>query len=70
MKGDAMASSMKMLALIKGSSRYVFRYDATSRSQLVDLLAELAEDDAIDFDWFDASVLSQQIETGSLSQKA
>ena len=36
-----------MLALIKGSSRYVFRYDTTSRSRLVDVLADFAEDEAI-----------------------
>ena len=70
MKGHPMAEPVKMLALIKGSSRYVFRYDSLSRSALVDVLAEFAEDDAIDFDWFDASVLSQQIETGSLSHNA
>ena len=65
-----MASPTKMLALIKGSSRYVFRYDRLSRAQLLDVITEYAEDDGIDFDWFDASVLSQQIETDSLRQKA
>jgi len=65
-----MASSLRMLALIKGSSRYLFRYDNHSRSQLLDVLSEYAEDDEIDFDWFDASVLSQQLQTGSLPQKA
>jgi len=65
-----MASENKMLALIKGTTRYVFRYDGSSRAVLVDLLAEFAEDDGLDFDWFDASVLSQQIERDSLPQKA
>lgn len=65
-----METSTKMLALVKGTSRYVFRYDSLSRSELVDAFAEFAEDDTIDFDWFDASVLSQQIEKGTLPQKA
>ena len=65
-----MPNSIKMLALIKGSSRYVFRYDKLSRSHLLDVLTEYAEEEGIDFDWFDASVLSQQIETDTLTPKA
>jgi len=57
-----MSDSTKRLALIKNRDRYVFCYDEQSKDQLLATLALFAEDDSLNFDDFDASVLSEQVE--------
>jgi hypothetical protein len=49
-----------VLALIKGSERYVFVYDDDSRPTLIDALRDLAADPALSFSWFDAAVLTDK----------
>jgi len=52
---------IRQLSLIKEKHRYVFRYRAGCEEELVDALADMANDPACDFDWFDAAVLSYQM---------
>jgi hypothetical protein len=54
-------SSIRQLSLVKGSERYVFRYPTGREGDVIDRFASLASDRSIDFDWFDAAVLSYQM---------
>ena len=51
-------NEMKQLVLNKGSEKYIFRYKKGCEGHLLDTLVEQASDSRIDFDWFDAAVLS------------
>ena len=59
----------KQLVLNKGSEKYIFRYEKGCESQLLDVLVATASDKNIDFDWFDAAVLSFKL-TQSLIRQA
>jgi len=52
---------VRQLSLVKGSQRYVFRYQAGNEAEVIDAFAELASDTDSEFDWFDAAVLSYQM---------
>ena len=52
---------IRQLSLMKGSDRYVFRYQAGQEAEVIDAFASLASDQASQFDWFDAAVLSYQM---------
>jgi len=60
-----MSEEPKRLALIKNQDRYVFCYDQQSKDQLLATFALFAEDDSLNFDAFDASILAEQIEAPS-----
>jgi hypothetical protein len=49
-----------VLALIKGTERYVFVYDDASRQQLIDTFRHQAADPRLSFNWFDAAVLTEK----------
>jgi hypothetical protein len=53
---------LNILALIKGEERYVYVYDDTSRSALVEAVHQQAADPELTLNWFDAVVLSQKAE--------
>ena len=59
----------KQLVLNKGSEKYIFRYEKGNEGQLLDALVATASDNKIDFDWFDAAVLSFKL-TQSLIRQA
>ena len=48
----------KQLVLNKGHEKFIFRYESGSEDQLLDALMDQASKKQIDFDWFDAAVLS------------
>ncbi len=52
---------IRQLCLVKGSDRFVFRYQAGQEAEVIDAFAALAADRASPFDWFDAAVLSYQM---------
>ena len=52
---------IRQLSLVKGSQRYVFRYQAGQEADVIDAFASLAADSGSEFDWFDAAVLSYQM---------
>jgi len=63
-----MSDSKKQLILNKGSQKFIYRYDSGSEDQLLNVLIEQAKDDRIDFDWFDAAVLSFKLTQALLGQ--
>ncbi len=63
-----MSDSKKQLILNKGSQKFIYRYDSGDEDQLLNVLIEQARDDRIDFDWFDAAVLSFKLTQALLGQ--
>ncbi len=51
---------MNVLALVKGSERYVFLYDDESLRPLLSTLGRFAADPDLSFTWYDAAILSQK----------
>ena len=49
------------LVLVKNGQRYVFKCQPGGEKQLLNQLAEMADDPSNDITWFDAAVLSHQM---------
>lgn len=56
-----MNQDINVLALVKGTERYVFLYDDTSRAETLRVLGRYASNPELSFTWYDAAVLSQKI---------
>ncbi len=56
-----MTQDINVLALVKGSERYVFLYDDSSRAEALRVLGRYASNPELSFSWYDAAVLSQKI---------
>ena len=56
-----MSQDINVLALVKGSERYVFLYDDSSRAETLRTLGRFASNPDLSFTWYDAAVLSQKI---------
>lgn len=56
-----MSHDINVLALVKGSERYVFLYDDASRAETLRVLGRYASNPELSFTWYDAAVLSQKI---------
>ena len=65
---SAVSQDINVLALVKGSERYVFLYDDSSRAETLRTLGRYASNPELSFTWYDAAVLSQKIRQES--QKA
>lgn len=59
--GKKRMKATRQLSLVKGSARFVFRYNTGNEAQVIDAFASLASDGSSGFDWFDAAVLSYQM---------
>ncbi|MFM7183248.1 MAG: hypothetical protein ACKO4Z_00550 [Planctomycetota bacterium] len=60
--GIPMASrDINVIALVKGSERYVFLYDDDSRDQVLETIAKHAANPDLSFSWYDAAVLGQKV---------
>jgi hypothetical protein len=55
------SQDINVLALVKGSERYVFLYDDASRAETLRVLGRFASNPELSFTWYDAAVLSQKI---------
>ncbi len=55
-----MGREFNVLALIKGSERYVYVYDDDSRRSLLQTFHDQAADPALSLNYFDAAVLAQK----------
>jgi len=55
------SQDINVLALVKGSERYVFLYDDASRAETLRMLGRYASNPDLSFTWYDAAVLSQKI---------
>jgi hypothetical protein len=52
---------INVLALVKGSERYIFLFDDESRAETLRVLGRYASNPDLSFSWYDAAVLSQKI---------
>jgi hypothetical protein len=52
---------INVLALVKGSERYIFLFDDDSRAETLRVLGRYASNPDLSFSWYDAAVLSQKI---------
>ena len=55
------AQEINVLALVKGSERYIFLFDDEHRSDTLRTLGRFASNPELSFTWYDAAVLSQKI---------
>ena len=56
-----MRPELNVLALFKGTERFIFVYDDDSRDELIDDLRHKAADPAVAINWFDAAVLTERV---------
>lgn len=61
-----MSQDTNMLALVKGSERYVFLYTESNRAETLRTLGRFASNPDLSFSWYDAAVLSQKIRQESI----
>lgn len=65
-----MNQDINVLALVKGTERYVFLYDDSSRAETLRVLGRYASNPELSFTWYDAAVLSQKIRQESRKASA
>lgn len=53
--------AFKQVSLAKAGQQYIFRYREGDEESLIKALTDMARDDRTNFDWFDAAVLSRQV---------
>lgn len=63
-----MEQTKKQLVLNKGSEKFIFRYPNGNEGQLLDALVASAANPELDFDWFDAAVLSFKLTQSLVGQ--
>ena len=56
-----MNDDINVLALVKGSNRYVFLYQDNQAAETLRTLGRFASDPSLNFNWYDAAVLSQKV---------
>lgn len=56
-----MNQDINVLALVKGTERYVFLYNDSNRAETLRMLGRYASNPELSFTWYDAAVLSQKI---------
>ena len=56
-----MQQDINVLALVKGSERYIFLYDDSRRAETLRTLGRYASDPDLSFTWYDAAILSQKV---------
>jgi len=54
-------SETNVLALVKGSERYVFLYVDSQRTEALRIFGRYASNPELSFTWYDAAVLSQKL---------
>jgi hypothetical protein len=53
---------LSVLALFKGTEKFIFVYDEHSRAELLDAFRDAAADPTVGITWFDAAVLTDRAE--------
>lgn len=56
----AVNPDLNVIALFKGTERFIFVYDDDSREELFTTLRDAAADPSVALNWFDASVLTER----------
>jgi hypothetical protein len=54
-------AELKTLSLIKGEHHYFFRYERGQEARVLDAMIDMVKGRQLQFDWFDAAVLSHQL---------
>ena len=65
-----MSQDINVLALVKGTERYVFLYNDQNRAETLRTLGRYASNPELSFTWYDAAVLSQKIRQETQQKKA
>jgi hypothetical protein len=52
---------IQTLTLVKGRHLHVIRYETGDESAVLDAVAVMVQNKALDFDWFDAALVAHQI---------
>jgi hypothetical protein len=60
-----MNDDINVLALVKGSQRYIFLYNDSQSAETLRTLGRYASDPTLNFTWYDAAVLSQKVRQNS-----
>jgi len=60
MRGTPVRDELNVLALLKGSERYVYVYDDSSRVSLIDAFRDDAADPHLSLSWLDVAVLTSK----------
>ena len=55
-----MRREVNVLALIKGDEHFIYVYDDASRQPLIEAFRDQAADPRLNFNWFDAAVLTDK----------
>jgi hypothetical protein len=63
-RGLPVSHDINVLALAKGSERYLFLFNDTSRTETLRTLGRFASNPELSFSWYDAAILSQKIRAG------
>lgn len=58
----------RQIILNKGAEKFIFRYENGMEDKLLDALIDQAKDERLDFDWFDAAVLSFKLTQSLIGQ--
>lgn len=56
-----MTCELNVLALFKGTERFIFVYDDASREALIAEIRNKAADPRVPINWFDAAVLTERV---------
>lgn len=64
-----MSEDINVVALVKGSERYIFLYDDENRAQALRVLGRYASSPDLSFTWYDAAILSQKIRRQAREQE-
>lgn len=54
-------SQFQEVTLVKNGHRFLFRYTEGEEEQMIQVLMEMAGRTDLGFDWFDAAMLSRQV---------
>jgi hypothetical protein len=60
-KASPVTQDINVLALVKGSERYIFLFDDEHKADALRQLGRFASNPELSFSWYDAAVLSQRI---------
>ena len=55
------ARDVNVIALVKGTERYVFLYDDDSRDEAIRAIGRHAANPELNFSWYDAAILGQKV---------
>lgn len=61
LEGRRVSQDVNVLALVKGEERFIFLYTDSNKSETLRTLGRFASDPELNFTWYDAAVLSQQL---------